>query len=127
MAGIEMATRCCCAGAFADGTALAAAAAGDGFFSPLSGGVLAPLQQQRLATPDLSPHARRRQLDPERQVIVALLRASSLCTMVPCLHLALGAPLVIPAALHQPPTRFSACQCRWMLLWVCCCGLNGLL
>ena len=47
---------------------MAAAAAGGGFFSPLSGGVLAPLQQRRLATPDLSPHARRRQLDPEQQV-----------------------------------------------------------
>lgn len=79
------------AGAFADGTALAAAAAGsDSFFSPLSGGVLAPLQQRRLATPDLSPHARRRQLEQEQQVTVALLRASSLCTMVLCLHSALG-------------------------------------
>jgi hypothetical protein len=62
-----------CAGAFADGTALGAAAAESGFFSPLSGALLAPLQQRQLGTPDLSPHARRRQLHTEQQVRVGVL------------------------------------------------------
>ena len=63
-------------------TALAAAAAGGGFISPLLGALVGPLQQQRrrMTKPDLQTHVCRCQLDQEQQASFDARRSSMYLT-----------------------------------------------